>query len=120
MFWLLRVEVQVFCPRCGDLYFPSGYIRACDGAFWGTTFPHLLLLRRPDLEAEPNPHGYIPRVFGFKVHTGTGGADGEKNRNGEVHLASNDGDDGMERMENIHCSHNQMRINQRQETKEGT
>lgn len=65
---------QVFCPRCGDLYFPSGYVRACDGAFWGTTLPHLLLLGWPELKTSPNPSEYVPRVFGFKVHTGELGA----------------------------------------------
>lgn len=60
---------QVFCPRCGDLYYPSGYVRACDGAFWGTTLPHLLLLGWPELNTEPNAQQYVPRVYGFKVHT---------------------------------------------------
>lgn len=59
---------QVFCPRCGDLYYPSGYVRACDGAFWGTTLPHLLLLGWPELRTAPNTHHYVPRVYGFKIH----------------------------------------------------
>ncbi|CAM9098892.1 unnamed protein product [Ectocarpus sp. 6 AP-2014] len=61
-------SVKVFCPRCGDLYYPSGYVRACDGAFWGTTLPHLLLLGWPELKTTPNTSHYVPRVFGFKVH----------------------------------------------------
>ncbi|CAM9315448.1 unnamed protein product [Scytosiphon promiscuus] len=61
-------SVKVFCPRCGDLFFPSGYVRASDGAFWGTTLPHLLLLGWPELKITPNTSLYVPRVFGFKVH----------------------------------------------------
>lgn len=64
----MQSSVRVFCPRCGDLYYPSGYVRACDGAFWGTTLPHLLLLGWPELKTEPNAQRYVPRVYGFRVH----------------------------------------------------
>ena len=39
-----------------------------DGAFFGTTFPHLFLLTFRDLQAYPSRTEYVPRVFGFKVH----------------------------------------------------
>lgn len=79
---------QVFCPRCGDLFFPSGYVRACDGAFWGTTLPHLVLLGWPELRIAPNTRKYVPRIFGFKVYAGTldpgaeGVCDGSAHRDG--------------------------------------
>ncbi|CAM9500247.1 unnamed protein product [Choristocarpus tenellus] len=71
----MQSSVKVFCPRCGDLFYPSGYVRDRDGAYWGTTLAHLLLLDQPKLEPSPNPHQYIPRVFGFRVQkegSGTG------------------------------------------------
>lgn len=77
----MLVICQVFCPRCGDLYFPSGYIRASDGAFWGTTLPHLLLLGWPELKTVPNTSQYVPRVFGFKVHAEESGTDAEDSLN---------------------------------------
>ena len=42
-----------------------------DGAYFGTTFAHLLLMSYPALRPSsrrPSPE-YIPRVFGFKVHS---------------------------------------------------
>ncbi|TPX36880.1 hypothetical protein SeMB42_g06989 [Synchytrium endobioticum] len=42
--------VKMFCPRCCDLYHPreTRYHRI-DGAFFGTTFPHVLFLSFPEL-----------------------------------------------------------------------
>lgn len=37
--------VNVFCPRCHGLFFPKSTRQAnIDGAYFGTTFPHLYLL----------------------------------------------------------------------------
>ena len=48
----LRVElVKVFCPRCEQVYRATSHDMPSelDGAFFGTTFPHLLLNLRPTL-----------------------------------------------------------------------
>ena len=48
----LRVEtVKLFCPRCEQVYRAAVHDApsTLDGAFFGTTFPHLLLLLRPGL-----------------------------------------------------------------------
>jgi len=40
-----------------------------DGAYFGTTFPHLFLIQFPELWP-PKPvkvEAYVPRVFGFRV-----------------------------------------------------
>ena len=72
-------SVKVFCPKCEDIYYPrSTRHKALDGAYWGTTFPHLLLLQLQD--TAPNNHSlvpqrippsqraqYVPRIFGFRV-----------------------------------------------------
>ena len=49
---LHRHEVMVYCPKCNQVFHP--YVKQAhwrepylDGAFFGTTFPHLLLLQYP-------------------------------------------------------------------------
>jgi len=62
--------VNVFCPRCHGLFFPKGTRQASlDGAYFGTTFPHLYLLTHPDIVPPKPAQEYVPRVFGFKVHS---------------------------------------------------
>lgn len=40
--------VNVFCPRCHGLFFPKSTRQAnIDGAYFGTTFPHLYLMTHP-------------------------------------------------------------------------
>ncbi len=39
-----------------------------DGAFFGTTYPHLFLQTFRELRPPPPTQRYVPRVFGFKVH----------------------------------------------------
>ena len=39
-----------------------------DGAFFGTTFPHLLLMTYPGMRPQQPPERYVPRVFGFKLN----------------------------------------------------
>lgn len=61
--------MQVFCPKCEDMYYPrSRFQRNLDGAYFGTTFPHLLLMSYPMLRPSRPLEAYQPRVFGFKLH----------------------------------------------------
>jgi casein kinase II subunit beta len=63
-------SVKVFCPKCEDIYYPrSSRHKALDGAFWGTTFPHLLLLQLQENSppVAKNKQIYMPRIFGFRV-----------------------------------------------------
>lgn len=40
--------VNIFCPRCHGLFFPKSTRQAnIDGAYFGTTFPHLYLMTHP-------------------------------------------------------------------------
>jgi casein kinase II subunit beta len=41
---------------------------AVDGAYFGTTFPHLFFLTYRELEPAPSTLLYVPRVFGYKIH----------------------------------------------------
>jgi Casein kinase II regulatory subunit len=61
--------VNVFCPRCHGLYFPKSTRQAnIDGAYFGTTFPHLYLMTHPDMVPAKPSQNYQPRVYGFRVN----------------------------------------------------
>lgn len=62
--------VKVFCPKCNELYWPrSSRTKGMDGAFWGTTFPHLLLMSIHEHYPAANlgTERYVPRIFGFRI-----------------------------------------------------
>ncbi|KYQ96685.1 putative casein kinase II beta chain (CK2) [Tieghemostelium lacteum] len=61
--------VKVYCPKCNDIYNPK-YRRHShiDGAYFGTTFPHLLLITYPELIPTKTPQQYVPKIYGFKIH----------------------------------------------------
>lgn len=40
-----------------------------DGAYFGTTFPHVFLMTHAQLVPPPPTQAYVPRVYGYKVHT---------------------------------------------------
>lgn len=63
-------SVKLFCPRCQDIYYPRSLRhKTLDGAFWGTTFPHLLLLqmRESGMTVERPTQQYVPRIYGFRI-----------------------------------------------------
>ncbi|CAA6659699.1 unnamed protein product [Spirodela intermedia] len=61
--------VKVFCPKCEDLYLPRcKYQSDMDGAYVGTTFPHLYLMTFPSMKPAKPAQCHVPRVFGFKLH----------------------------------------------------
>ncbi|KAJ3680630.1 hypothetical protein LUZ60_016908 [Juncus effusus] len=61
--------VKIFCPKCEDVYYPrSKYQGNVDGAYFGTTFPHLFLMTYSQLKPAKPSLQYVPRVFGFKLH----------------------------------------------------
>lgn len=61
--------VKIYCPKCEDIYYPrSKYQGNVDGAYFGTTFPHLFLMTYGHLKPQKAPQNYVPRVFGFKVN----------------------------------------------------
>ncbi|CEM05420.1 unnamed protein product [Vitrella brassicaformis CCMP3155] len=58
---------KVYCPKCQELYNPRGNrLGMLDGAYFGTTFPHLFLLTYENL-VPPRPQWYVPRIYGFRV-----------------------------------------------------
>jgi len=61
--------VKLFCPKCQDIYYPKLQRHAnIDGAYFGTTFPHLLLQTYPEFVPTKPAFAYVPRIFGFKIH----------------------------------------------------
>ncbi|KAI5564178.1 hypothetical protein BDE02_14G042000 [Populus trichocarpa] len=61
--------VKIYCPKCEDIYYPrSKYQGNIDGAYFGTTFPHLFLMTYGHLKPQKAIQSYVPRVFGFKLH----------------------------------------------------
>lgn len=68
--------VKLFCPSCLDIYTPpQTRFHGIDGAYFGSTFPHLFFQTYPELLPTPGPQPrygmriYVPRIYGFKVCT---------------------------------------------------
>jgi casein kinase II subunit beta len=61
--------VKLYCPACSVIYHCYDELRGeLDGAYFGTTFPHLLVMMRPGLvESDERARPHVPRVFGFRV-----------------------------------------------------
>ena len=68
---LRHTTVNIFCPKCKEIYFPKSSRHGnIDGAYFGTTFPHLFLMTFPQLavDNEPDSH-FVPKIYGFKIHS---------------------------------------------------
>ena len=61
-------KVKLYCPCCKEIYnIPDGFPGSeMDGAFFGPTFPHLLLLGSKNI---PEFVPYEPTIFGFGITT---------------------------------------------------
>lgn len=62
-------SVKLYCAKCEDVYSPkSSRHAAIDGAYFGTSFPHILFQVYPTLIPQKSNERYVPRCFGFKTH----------------------------------------------------
>uniref|UniRef100_A0A1I7VXN3 Casein kinase II subunit beta n=1 Tax=Loa loa TaxID=7209 RepID=A0A1I7VXN3_LOALO len=56
--------VKLFCPKCMDIYMPkSTYHQDIDGAFFGTSFPHMLFFEHPELRPKRSVDNFVPRYI---------------------------------------------------------
>lgn len=61
--------VKLYCARCEDTYNPKSSRHASmDGAYFGTSFAHILFQVYPALVPTKSADRYVPRVYGFKMH----------------------------------------------------
>jgi casein kinase II subunit beta len=61
--------VNVFCPRCHGLFFPKSTRQAnIDGAYFGTTFPHLYLMTHPVSVNNDGRQARIASIVAIIVH----------------------------------------------------
>lgn len=61
-------KVKVYCPSCQDVFRPTDTgASESDGAYYGTTFPHLFLMVKPTLVPAESKAVYVPRIYGFKL-----------------------------------------------------
>uniref|UniRef100_A0A7S4WJ58 Casein kinase II subunit beta n=1 Tax=Alexandrium monilatum TaxID=311494 RepID=A0A7S4WJ58_9DINO len=66
---LRHSPAKVFCPHCREVYFPaSSRLECLDGAYFGTSFPHLLCMTYSQLVPPGVPAPFVPRMYGFKIH----------------------------------------------------
>jgi len=65
---LRHSRVKVFCPKCEDVYIPKKKCADVDGAYFGCSFPHILLQTYPDIIPKEAPVVFVPRIFGFKLY----------------------------------------------------
>lgn len=60
--------VKLYCCHCEDVYNPkSSAHNAIDGAYFGTTFPHLFFQSFPHLRPARSEQVYVPKIFGFRI-----------------------------------------------------
>lgn len=60
--------VKLYCCHCEDVYNPkSSAHNSIDGAFFGTTFPHLFFQTYPHLRPVRSNQVYTPKIFGFRI-----------------------------------------------------
>ena len=56
----LNYTVQIFCPMCHDIFTPrSSRSASIDGAYFGTTFPHLFMLTFPECIPKKNSQYFV-------------------------------------------------------------
>jgi len=60
-------RVNVYCPKCEQMYTPKTKHAENDGVFFGMSFPHILLQHFPSLVPLEPAIPYRARMFGFLI-----------------------------------------------------
>lgn len=83
--------MKLYCGRCEDLYSPkSSRHGSIDGAYFGTTFPHLLFLVYPGLLPPKTPAPDVEGREGGMQGVGTSASSKRSKRREEEMLATGD------------------------------
>lgn len=66
-------RVKVFCPKCEEVYIPKFKNINVDGAYFGTSVPHIFLKTfKEAVVLPPRIFHYEPKIHGFKLFKKTG------------------------------------------------
>ena len=65
---LKHSRVKVYCSRCNEVYIPKKKCDDIDGAYFGPSFPFILLKTFPDLVPKDKTKHFEPTIYGFKLH----------------------------------------------------
>ncbi|KAK2113351.1 Casein kinase II subunit beta [Saguinus oedipus] len=61
--------VKLYCPKCTDVYTPkSSRHHHTDGAYFGSSFPHMLFMVHPKYRPKRPAYQFVPRLYGFEMH----------------------------------------------------
>lgn len=62
--------VKIYCPRCMDVYNPATGSEGMniDGAYFGTGFPHMVFMTRPEYRPSRPKGRHVSKLYGFRVH----------------------------------------------------
>ena len=64
------IYLLTYIPHFHTYYsFPYYYYADIDGAYFGTSFPHIFLMTFDNLVPPAPSSSFVPRVFGFKIHS---------------------------------------------------
>ena len=74
-------RVKVFCPKCEEVYIPKFKSINVDGAYFGTSVPHIFLKTfKEAVVLPPRIFNYEPKIHGFRLFKKAGSrAVGSKN-----------------------------------------
>lgn len=60
---------KVYCPRCEEVYLPKFRQINIDGAYFGTSLPHIFMKHYPNaIILPPKVYLYEPKIFGFNIY----------------------------------------------------
>lgn len=66
-------RVKVFCPKCEEVYIPKFKSINVDGAYFGTSVPHIFLKTfKEAVVLPPRIFHYEPKISGFRLYKKTG------------------------------------------------
>lgn len=58
---------MAYCYNCNNMFEPRGSLKKLDGAAWGNSFAHFLILTYPYQFEKRSFRAYTPKIFGFVV-----------------------------------------------------